>query len=281
MPEINLRRRLGFVLPGLAVWGAAVALAQPELPTIADEEAGASWFDHFVKAGGPITWFILIPMSVAMVALATEQFVSIRRKKLLPPATQEKLKELFAERRYPEAQTLAENEPSMLGAVVGAALREAAGGPPAIERAVQERIESRTTRLFRKIEYLNVIGNVSPMVGLFGTVYGMIQAFERLRTTQGVPDASKLAGGISVALVTTFWGLLIAIPALSVYAISRNRIDGASAECALWVDELFTGFSPVSGPAAAAKPAPPKPAAAASPPPRVAPAPPAAQAQKS
>jgi biopolymer transport protein ExbB len=148
----------------------------------------------------------------------------------------------------------------MLGQAVHAGLQEAGAGPDAIRRGIEDSIAMTTSRLLRKIEYLNIIGNVAPMIGLFGTVYGMILAFNKLRSLHGVPNPGELAWGISVALVTTFWGLLIAIPALSVYAISRNRIDGAAAECQLWADERFTGFNPVPGTTAA-----PKPAAAVSP----------------
>jgi biopolymer transport protein ExbB len=192
---------------------------------------------------------------MAMLALAIEQFFSVRRRKLVPPALQTQIHDLFATRRFAEVQAVTAKEPSMLAQAVHSGLQESGAGPEAIRRGIEESIETSTTKLMRKIEYLNIIGNVAPMIGLFGTVYGMILAFEKLRTSQGVPDAGKLAEGISVALVTTFWGLLIAIPALSVYAISRNRIDGAAAECQLWSDELFTGFNPVPGTTAAPKPA--------------------------
>jgi biopolymer transport protein ExbB len=240
----------------VAVTGtAAVALAQPELPAVQSDAGGLSFFDHFVRSGGAITWFILIPLSMAMLALAIEQFFSVRRRKLVPPALQTQIHDLFATRRFAEVQAVTAKDPSMLAQAVHSGLQESGAGPEAIRRGIEESIETSTTKLMRKIEYLNIIGNVAPMIGLFGTVYGMILAFEKLRTSQGVPDAGKLAEGISVALVTTFWGLLIAIPALSVYAISRNRIDGAAAECQLWSDELFTGFNPVPGTTAAPKPA--------------------------
>ena len=70
-----------------------------------------------------------------------------------------------------------------------------------------------------------MIGNVSPMVGLFGTVFGMIKLFNAIVITGGQPQPARLAEGISIALVTTFWGLFIAIPALSIYGVFRNRIE--------------------------------------------------------
>ena len=82
----------------------------------------------------------------------------------------------------------------------------------------------------RQVEILNVIGQVSPMLGLFGTVYGMILAFQSIVTSGGNADPVLLAGGIGTALVTTFWGLVVAIPALSGYATVRGRLDAAQAE---------------------------------------------------
>jgi biopolymer transport protein ExbB len=94
------------------------------------------------------------------------------------------------------------------------------------------------------VEYLNVVGNISPMIGLFGTVYGMIVAFQRLVAAGGNPDPAELAGGISTALVTTFWGLVVAIPALAAYALIRNRIDAMTSEALVVAEELIGPFKP-------------------------------------
>ena len=105
-------------------------------------------------------------------------------------------------------------------------------------------------RLMRRIEYLNVIGNVSPMIGLFGTVVGMILAFLEIASRHGgMPAADKLAGNIGIALVTTLWGLGIAIPALSAFALFRNRIDTYAAEVVKLCDGLAGGRQPQRNPA--------------------------------
>jgi biopolymer transport protein ExbB len=88
-----------------------------------------------------------------------------------------------------------------------------------------ESLQEQASRLMRRIEWLNLIGNVSPMVGLFGTVFGMIKLFNAIVTAGGQPQPVHLAGGISVALVTTFWGLFIAIPALAIHSVFRSRIE--------------------------------------------------------
>lgn len=110
---------------------------------------------------------------------------------------------------------------------------------------MDEVLESRAAGLFRHIEYLNIIGNVSPMIGLFGTIYGMILTFTALVELGGTPDPTVLADGIAIALVTTFWGLVIAIPALSVFHLMRNRIDALLAECAVQAEELLQFFKPL------------------------------------
>jgi biopolymer transport protein ExbB len=120
--------------------------------------------------------------------------------------------------------------------------------------------------LYRKIEYLNIIGSISPMIGLFGTVYGLIRVFASISAAGGIPEPALMAEDISIALVTTFWGLLVAIPAMSVYALFRNRIELISAECALTCERMLealkpepangTGRGPETPPAVPVQPAP-------------------------
>lgn len=201
-------------------------------------------FDHFLVQGGAITWFILVPLSLATIALSVEYTMSIRRQTFVPQDTFQEIAERIANKQYTEALTFTADEPSVLSAVVNTGLMESANGYAAMERAVEEALEYRSAKIMRKIEYLNVIGNISPMVGLFGTVYGMIGLFSSMREAGGMPEPARLADDISIALVTTFWGLLVAIPALSVFALFRNRIDELTAECALATDRLLEPFKP-------------------------------------
>jgi biopolymer transport protein ExbB len=97
---------------------------------------------------------------------------------------------------------------------------------------MEDAAAQQAARLFRKIEYLSVIGNIAPMVGLLGTVTGMIFAFQQVADTQGAARAAQLAEGIYTALVTTVGGLLVAIPSLAAFAIFRNRVDQLVAEVA-------------------------------------------------
>ena len=97
---------------------------------------------------------------------------------------------------------------------------------------VIESLQEQAMARLRRIEWMNIMGNVSPMVGLFGTVLGIIKMFNAMAAVGGQPHPSQLAGGISIALVTTLWGLMIAIPALTIHGVFQNRIEMLASESA-------------------------------------------------
>ena len=208
------------------------------------QETQTSAFDHFIRGGGMITYIILLPLSMLTIGLCVDHLVHIRRGALLPDQFKLTLGELIQERKYKEVLDLTARDSSLLSAVVHSGLSRANSGLPVMERAMEEVMETRAASLYRRIEYLNIIGNVSPMIGLFGTVYGMIKTFSTIVEMGGAPDPKALAEGISIALVTTFWGLLVAIPALSVFHLMRNRIDGLLAECAVEAEQIIQFFKP-------------------------------------
>ncbi len=191
--------------------------------------------------GGVIGW-IIWALSVVTIGIIVQYFVLIRRANILPEEIRAKIEALFEQQQYREALELTGLDPSFLSYTVHAALREASRGYGAMERAVDEASEERTARLLRQVEWLNLIGNVSPMLGLLGTVWGMIGAFFKIVQKGGTPEPAALASDIGVALVTTLLGLGVAIPALAVYGLMRNRIDSLSSEAVVAVQELLSGF---------------------------------------
>lgn len=205
--------------------------------------ADANRFDFFVTNAGWIT-YLLIALSIVTGAMIIEHFVSIRRATIVPQDTVTRIKEFIDQKKYVDAVKFAAEDPSMVGYVVGAGLVEASNGYAAMERAVEESLDERSAKLFRKIEYLNAIGNVAPMIGLFGTVYGMIELFLSIKAHQQIPPAGVVADKISIALVTTFWGLAVAIPALSAFAFLRTKVDVLTAECAITSEKLLAVFKP-------------------------------------
>ncbi len=187
-----------------------------ELPT---------FFEQFVIAGGPIVWFVLLPLSLITVYFAAEYFLTIRRGKLLPEATVAEI--IGVIRRFGVGRLGARlaDRSDLVGAAVAKAVGAGRGDWFGIRNIIAESLQDQASALLRRIEWLNLIGNVSPMVGLFGTVYGMIKLFNTIVLAGGEPQTVQLADGISVALVTTFWGLSIAIPALAVHGVFQNRIE--------------------------------------------------------
>ena len=137
-----------------------------------------------------------------------------------------------------EAVKACQGRPSLLSFVLLQGLAEYEGGWPEVEKALEDALAEQSARLLRKIEYLSVIGNIAPMIGLLGTVTGMIFAFQRVAATQGAAGAGELAEGIYQALVTTVGGLLVAIPSLAAYAILRNRVDQLVTEAAYMVQQV-------------------------------------------
>jgi biopolymer transport protein ExbB len=181
--------------------------------------------EEFFISGGVIVWFILLPMSLIMVYLAVEYSLTIRRKKLLPSGIGREIIEIIRQSGLGQLKSQVAERSDLVSIAVAEAVAKSKGDWFRMRSILAESLQEQALRLLRKIEWVSLIGNVSPMVGLFGTVVGMIELFNAIVKAGGQPQPAHLAHGISVALVTTFWGLLIAIPALTVHGIFRNRIE--------------------------------------------------------
>ncbi len=201
-----------------------------------------SYFQVLVTGGGVIG-YVLWMLMVLMIALSIKYFIDIRRGTVLPPVTLAQLQEYFENRQYREVLEVTEEDPSFIGQLMHASLSEASYGYSAMERAMEESAEASTTKMLRSIEWLNLIGNIGPMLGLMGTVWGMIGAFFSI-VEVGQADPELMAKDIGVALVTTLLGLVVAVPALSVYAVMRNRIDSLTSEGMLTAQEMISQLRP-------------------------------------
>ena len=206
-----------------------------------------SYFEMFFlpsnALGLGIVWLLLL-MSVFSIGFGIKLAVDYRRAAVVPDETREEIETLLSEKKYRDAIQYANEDNSYLGKITSAALNEAANGYQAMERAIEEASDTEVGRYLRPVEYLNVLGNISPMMGLFGTVFGMIVAFQKLVSASGSPDPAQLAGGISTALVTTFWGLVVAIPSLAIYSLIRNKIDALTSEGLIVAEDLISPFRP-------------------------------------
>ena len=194
--------------------------------------------------GSLIIWFLLA-LSMVSIGLIGHMALTNQRRSIVPHGVVEEVKRLLRSEKYREVLALTEREASFFSQILQAGLREASHGYAAVIRSLEQTSDELTTNRLRRIEYLNVLGQVSPMIGLFGTVYGMILAFHAIVVAGGNADPILLAGGIGTALTTTFWGLIVAIPALAGYAIVRNKIDALTTEATLAAEELLNQFRPV------------------------------------
>jgi biopolymer transport protein ExbB len=198
-----------------------------------------TFFDQFVISGGPIVWFVLLPMSIVTVYLAIEYSLTIRRKRLLPAGIKDEIIQIINESGLKGVEEQIYNNPDLVSIAAIKAVRDGKDDWFRMRNAFAESLQEQAWTLMRRIEWVNLIGNVSPMVGLFGTVFGMIKLFNAIVTSGGQPQPAQLAEGISVALVTTFWGLFIAIPAISIYGTFRNRIETLASDAVVEIEEII------------------------------------------
>ena len=226
------------------VWGQSKSAAPP-VPKVDTGQTAPQGFFDIVFAGGWIGGIILLllfALSLTAVYLVIDHFISIRRNTMMPDGLADKVQQLLVGGKLREADQACREQPSFLAFVLVHGLAEVEGGWNAIEKAVEDALAEQSARLLRKIEYLSVIGNIAPMVGLLGTVMGMILAFQRVAVTQGSAGAADLAEGIYQALVTTVGGLIVAIPSLGAFAVFRNRVDQFVAEAAYLAQHVFTSL---------------------------------------
>jgi len=217
----------------------SVKLIAADNPVSSPAKATTGEFHKFFLSGGWLVWMVLLPLSIITVSLITQNFLTVRRTRLIPTDIPGRVKRFIENAHYQDALNYLTHHGSLLSRTLHVGLAETKNGRVAMENAMAEMIDQDATNLLRKIEWLNIIGNVAPMIGLFGTVWGMINAFNGIVSAGGQPEPADLAEGISVALVTTWWGLLVAIPALATYGVLRNRIDAFAAEISLIAENLL------------------------------------------
>lgn len=216
-----------------------------------------------VQAGG-VVGYILIAMSVVALAMIVIHIMQIRRKSLIPPEQLDVIDSLLSRGDVNGALEFCvtpEND-SYLTRILAAGLtryQRSAFGAFEIKSAMEEAGQEQTARMYRSVDVLSVIGSVSPLLGLTGTVLGIVGAFEVLSAGSS-PDHKQLAGNISLALVTTLLGLLVAIPCMALFTYFRNRIDALAGEAGSEIERLLLHLesaSPNAGdgrPRAAQKP---------------------------
>ena len=221
---------------------ASTVLAQDaETPAKTAADTG-SVFDVFKDAGA--IGMLIVVLSIVALAVIIENFVSLKRDKLAPADLIDEVQALFDEEQYQEAMELCENEPSFFTRVAGAGIAKIGHSFEVIEQAISEMGDEESIRLHQKIGWLSLIANLAPMMGLLGTVGGMVTAFDKIASSGGQASPAELAGGISVALLTTLFGLIVAIPTTAVFVFLRNNLVISVIEVGAIIEDLFERFRP-------------------------------------
>ncbi len=229
--------RLRTLLSALATFFATAGTAAAQ-----GESSGGISFGEAVQASG-IVGFVIIGLSVVALALVIEHFITIKREKLAPPELVDEIEELFGQSNYQAALETCEQNPCYFTRVTAAGIRKIGHPFETMEKAVEEMEGEENLKLMVKIGWLSLIAGIGPMLGLFGTVVGMVGAFGKISDAgPGGVNPSDLAGNIQMALVTTVEGLIVAIPTTAFFAFFRNRVTSAALEIGAVVEDLFERF---------------------------------------
>jgi biopolymer transport protein ExbB len=207
-----------------------------------ENTSASTFFGQFVVAGGFVVWFIQIPLSIITVYLIIENVVTIRRKTLVPAGISREIITTIRQFGYKQLPARIPRKSDLISTAIKKAIMHNPADTAQLEQMTAESLQHQTAALLRKVEWHNIIGNISPMIGLFGTVLGMIEIFNKMGLANGQANHGQLAHGISVAWVTTLWGLVTAIPALTVHGIFRNRIETLAGEAVTEAEMVLLEF---------------------------------------
>ncbi len=245
----------GVTMAGMAYAQTAPAEGEAAAPT-------SSWtLMKIIEASG-VVGMVIILLSFVMVGLIIEHFTNIRDIKLIPPDFVQALQTAMDEKKYQDALQICEQSDNYISRIMQVGIGEIRYGYDSMVQAMSVIGEEESIKLQQKIGYLALIATIAPLLGLLGTVQGMVICFRQVSELP-VTSARDLAYGIYMALVTTVEGLVVAIPALFFYQFFQNRVTNIGLEAGAVCEELIRRFKPVKVAGAdvpAPKPAQPKPA---------------------
>ncbi|MCB1560633.1 MAG: MotA/TolQ/ExbB proton channel family protein [Xanthomonadales bacterium] len=177
---------------------------------------------ELLMAGGWVMWPILICSAIAL-AIILERFWTLRRSTVLPPRLGEEVRAWAGSQQIDDAHVDSLKQNSPLGELLAAALSVRHRPREVIKERVEDVGRHVVHRMERFLNTLGTVAGIAPLLGLLGTVFGMIRMFLGI-LENGVGDASRLAGGIGEALISTAAGLCVAIPALMFYRYFCGRV---------------------------------------------------------
>lgn len=216
---------------------ASVAFAQTASPAPGDQGVHSKTLFEQIKEGG----WVMVPIglcSIATLYLIGDGVLRTGRKRVAPATQEEALKSLFRQGDYVGAYNYCKEDPSPLTNVLRVGIGLLGDGKEITEEGMTSELAKENSQMNTYISYLSVIGVCTPMIGLLGTVTGMIKAFAKLGSS-GIGDPSGLSAAIGEVLVATASGLVIAIPAFGAFYFLRNRASSAIHHIQDVVNSLF------------------------------------------
>jgi biopolymer transport protein ExbB len=216
---------------------AGIAYGAEEAAAAAEGGHGKSWFDLFKTTG--IVGILLLLCSMTGTALLIQYMMTINASKLQNPELIQEVETLLGEGNLDEAYSLAEQDTSYTGKVLAGALNRSVGGFEEAKHGLEEAAMVESFRLNAKLSYLSLIGNIGPLLGLLGTVTGMITSFQKIETMKA-PTPADLAVGVYESLVNTTIGLFIAITFLSAYFFMKNKASDIMLRINTEISELLS-----------------------------------------
>jgi biopolymer transport protein ExbB len=209
---------------------------------------------HFFKSIGVVFGLMFAAISIGMVALIIILLLDLRLSEAVPTAFVDEFTTMVNKRQFKQAYDLCRNDTSFLARVLTAGMGRLQYGIEDAREAMFAMVDTVRSSKDSWISYLAAIGTLGPMLGLVGTVSGMVGAFRKLGETTGAPNASDLAGEISHALVVTLVGVGVSVPAIFFYTFFKNRLNAIAHATSNLSDDLLTQMyhnSKKAGPAPA------------------------------
>ncbi len=227
----------------------ADAPAAPKAPpasTTGDEgskpPARENMLQWAIRASGPIGLFLLC-LSVYFTALVIRLFMEFRVSEAVPAPLVERLEAAIRDKKFQEAYDVCKDSDSFLARLVRTGIANLPNGRAEAKEAMTAMTDEIVTGLEMKISYLATIGTLGPMIGLVGTVWGMIMSFQTIATAGGEqPRPEKVAEGISTALFITLEGITLSVPAIFFFAFFRNRISQMTMEATRVADRTINSL---------------------------------------
>ena len=217
---------------------ASLLLMIPGVALAEDKPVSYSMITLIVDNAGIAGW-TTFAVSIIAFTLVIKLVMDTRREKVLPAAVEQHVADLISEQDYEGAVNSVSGDLSFLGRVLYGGLSKMNGGKDAVQKGLDDSWNTQYTTYMQVASYVQFAAQISPMLGLFGTVSGMMDAFAVLAQSSGAANPKDLATGIMYALVTTFIGLLVAMPCSAAYLFIRNKIISSSLEVGTRANDIL------------------------------------------